>query len=74
MNATELKKGQVYINVLDVKIPLQFTGKLKKCSDFITVYFTPVKTEENKNWLNSTPNIITKNFDLQFGNQYIKSN
>ena len=70
MKAENLKKGNVYTNVIDVKIPLMFTGKTKKYSDCIIAYFQPIKTDENKNWFCSK--IITKRFDLEFGNSYIK--
>lgn len=70
MKATDLKKGKTYTNTLDVKVPLMFTGKIVKQFDSILVYFNPIKTEENKNWFN--PKVITKRFDFEFGNQYIK--
>lgn len=71
MKAQDLKKGQIYNDIVDLSIPLMFTGKIKKQFDCITAYFTPVKTEKNKNWYN-TIKIITINFDYEYGNTRIK--
>jgi len=74
MKHQDLIKGEVYNNVLDKDIPLMFTGKKETKNDlgyFSTVaYFTPVKTEKNKNWYNSIKT-YTKGFDNESGNQYI---
>ena len=75
MRHQDLKKGQIYTNVLDVAIPLQFTGRKEtknNMGDFSTIaYFKPVKTDSNKNWYNDIK-IYTKNFDNVNGNSYIK--
>lgn len=70
MKATELKKGQIYTDIVDVKVPLMFTGKKTKQFDSYICYFTPVKTEENKNWFSSTQ--ITIRFDIENGSTRIK--
>ena len=74
MRHQDLTKGKVYNNVLDKDIPLMFTGKKTEKNDmgyFSTLaYFTPVRTEKNKNWFNSIKT-YTKNFDNENGNQYI---
>jgi len=76
MKATQLDKGQVYMNVLDIDIPLEFTGRLRELNEFgvttYVAYFKPVKTEKNKNWYN-TIKVVTKCFDSEFGNGNIKT-
>lgn len=65
MKISELIKDKIYFDITDKKIPLRFTGKTTERNQFnsysIIAYFTPVKTEINKNWYNSEP-IITKSF------------
>ena len=74
MRHQDLIKGKVYNNILDKDIPLMFTGKKTEKNEmghFSTLaYFTPVKTEKNKNWYNSVE-VYNKNFDNENGNQYI---
>ena len=75
MKHQDLIKGKIYTNVLDKKIPLMFTGKKVEKNEMgdlsIVAFFTPVRTEKNKNWYNSIKT-YTKNFDNEQGNQYIK--
>ena len=76
MLISELKKGAIYIDFTDQKVPLQFTGKTElnvnngynNYQHF--AYFKPVKTEQNKNWINSFTG-ITKRFDPDLGNERI---
>jgi len=74
MKHQNLIKGKIYKNILDINIPLMFTGKKTTKNDFgylsTIAYFKPVKTEKNKNWYNSIKT-YTKNFDNENGNQYI---
>jgi hypothetical protein len=75
MKHQNLIKGQIYKNILDIKIPLMFTGVKHVKNDlgyFSTIAeFTPVKTSTNKNWYNSIA-VYTKNFDNKTGNKYIR--
>ena len=75
MKYQDLVTNEIYINVLDVRIPLQFTGKTTERNQYGSVsmiaQFTPVKTGDNRNWYNSIP-VITKSFDPDNGNDYIK--
>lgn len=74
MKAQDLIKNEIYKNLLDIEIPLKFTGEIKKNNNFgITSYiafFEPVETEKNKNWYNSIKK-ISKRFDVENGNDYI---
>ena len=74
MKHQELIKGYVYTDILDVNIPLMFTGKKETRVQFgcesIIAYFKPVRTEKNKHWYNLV-NTITKSFDDDYGNSLI---
>ena len=74
MKHQDLVKGEIYNNVLDRDIPLMFTGEktVKNDMGYISTiaYFTPVRTDRNKNWYNNIK-VYTKNFDNEYGNQYI---
>ena len=75
MKSNELVKGEVYTNLLDRDIPLRFTGKSKKITeyglDFIFAEFVPLKTEKNKNWFNDKKK-YTERFCIENGNEYIQ--
>jgi hypothetical protein len=51
----DLEKGKIYYDIVDKKVPLMFTGKFEKIVDlgllYYIVYFKPVETKINKNWL-----------------------
>jgi len=74
MKFSELQKNAIYLDVTDKKVPLQFTGKVDKnvnigFNSYVNiVYFTPIKTNENKGFFDCLPNVITKNFDAENNN------
>ena len=77
MRHQEIKEGQKIKNLIDPKVPLKFTGKRKEITQYgtttILLFFEPVKTPANKNWFNSLINPVSISFDLEAGNQYIKT-
>ena len=74
MLASDLVQNKVYSDITDKEKPLQFTGKMWEFSEMnitrICAEFTPVKTDKNKNWYDSSP-IIHICFDPSFGNQLV---
>jgi len=59
----ELVKGQIYNDAIDKRVPLLFTGKIKKVCDmgltYYKVMFVTVLTEDNKNWYSKQNKYIT---------------
>ena len=66
MKFNELVKGEIYINTLDIHVPLMFTGKAFEQIgvDIMAAEFEVVRTPTNKNWFDWTKkNFQYKNFD-----------
>ena len=74
MLAKDLIQNEIYLDITDLDIPLQFTGNMCEFTEVnntrIRVEFTPVKTDKNKNWYNTIP-LIHICFDPSFGNDRI---
>ena len=69
MKANELKKGKIYKDIADKRVPLMFTGKKVKRYDigceYFLCYFTTVKTNDNKNWYQKRTKTITLYNDVK---------
>ena len=76
MKALDLIPNEVYTYTPDKKVPMRFTGRTKPYAemnlDFILCEFVPIKTKENKNWVNITP--IWLKFSEGFDNNLIIKN
>jgi hypothetical protein len=76
MKVQDLKVNEIYTYTVDKKIPLKFKryhGVYNGFGDnYFIAHFEPVETHENKNWLSSTPEDITINFDKDNGNDFVK--
>jgi hypothetical protein len=71
MNVQDLKKDVAYVDSVDIKVPLLFTGKTKDLGDSVVADFSPIKTKSNMNWYESIINPMVKRFDVQTGNNRI---
>jgi len=75
MRHQDLSKGEIYNNILDIDIPLMFTGEKSIKNDMghlsTVAHFTPVRTEKNRNWYNNSIKLYQKCFDNTLGNTYI---
>lgn len=73
MEFSELIPNEVYTYTPDKKVPMRFTGMTKSYTemnlDYILCEFVPIKTKENKNWVDTTP--IWFRFSEGFDNSLI---
>ena len=59
MHYKDLKVGTIYTDKIDMRVPLMFTGKITERVQWnesaYMAEFTPVRTEDNKNWFDFLP-------------------